>query len=148
MPDDFGRLESEFFRALNRVVEPWIGAGAGSPGLIPVGLVTLETIGRVSGEPRPVPLGAYLHAGHLIVGTIRGDRSHWLRNLVANPKASCSLWGGRHAVSATVWRPGQLPLTPPAYPLTVRMLVGAMIPLTTLGYSFAVLAPEDPRGRL
>ena len=39
-------LEREFFRTLNRVVEPMVRAGFGSPRIVPGGLIVLETLGR------------------------------------------------------------------------------------------------------
>ena len=43
-------VEREFFRAMNRVVEPAVAAGFGSPGFTPWGMVVLETTGRNTGS--------------------------------------------------------------------------------------------------
>ena len=41
-------LEIQFFRLLNRLVEPYIRAGWASPRLVPGGLVVLEVRGRTA----------------------------------------------------------------------------------------------------
>ena len=51
-------LETEFFRMLNRIVEPVIRAGVGSPRFVPSGFVVLETVGRKTGVRRRSPLAA------------------------------------------------------------------------------------------
>ena len=43
-------VEIEFFRMLNRLVEPRIRAGLGSPCLAPGGVIVLETRGRRTGS--------------------------------------------------------------------------------------------------
>ena len=43
-------VEVEFFRFLNRWLEPQIRAGLGSPRLAPGGLIVLETLGRKTGR--------------------------------------------------------------------------------------------------
>ncbi len=45
------RGEAEFFRTLNAFVEPVIMAGCGAPGLLPSGMIVLETTGAKSGRP-------------------------------------------------------------------------------------------------
>src|ERR1700730_909338 len=77
---------TEFFGALNALVEAAVRAGCASPGLFPTGMVLLETTGAKSGLPRRVPLLATVLEGCLFVGTARGARSQWLRNLRAEPR--------------------------------------------------------------
>ena len=63
MTVDRQKLEREFFRMLNRVVEPAVRRGIGSPRFVPGGLILLESVGFKSafrpsprsGPPRPVP---------------------------------------------------------------------------------------------
>ncbi|MCB1848305.1 MAG: hypothetical protein KDI04_13230, partial [Halieaceae bacterium] len=51
-------LEREFFRMLNRVVEPAVRKGVGSPRFLPAGLIVLETVGFKTGAKRRTPLVA------------------------------------------------------------------------------------------
>lgn len=71
---DNATLESQFFDALNRVAEPAVRAGFGSPGLTPTGLIVLETTGRRSGLSHRVPVIGTLVGGHVVVGTVRVGR--------------------------------------------------------------------------
>ena len=49
-------LEAEFFRTLNAFVEPAVRMGFGSPWIVPVGAVVLETTGRRSGRSYRTPV--------------------------------------------------------------------------------------------
>ena len=80
-----GSIERDFFRALNRVVDPMVRAGVGSPRIVPGGLIVLETRGRKSGRKVRTPLVATRLLGHVVVATFRGERSNWVLNLVADP---------------------------------------------------------------
>ena len=80
------KLEVEFFRMLNRVVEPMVRAGVGSPRFVPTGFVVLETVGRRTGAKRRSPLAATRIGRHVVVGTYRGDRSQWVRNLASKER--------------------------------------------------------------
>ncbi len=55
MPVDRQKLEREFFRMLNRVVEPAVRKGIGSPRFVPGGLILLESTGHKSGQTRRTP---------------------------------------------------------------------------------------------
>lgn len=93
-----------FFRALNRAVIPALRAGIGTPWFGP-GLYLVETTGRVSGEPRPVPLLGYRFGRQVVVSTVRAD-SQWVRNLEAEPSATLWLDGAPRSASAAVRRCG------------------------------------------
>ncbi|MFT5484418.1 MAG: hypothetical protein ACI9GW_003083, partial [Halieaceae bacterium] len=80
------KLEREFFRMLNRVVEPAVRKGLGSPRFVPGGLIVLESTGFKSGELRRTPLVAIRIQGHVIVSTARANRSFWVKNLQAKPR--------------------------------------------------------------
>lgn len=89
------KLEAEYFRALNRAIEPVVRAGCGSPGFIPIGLIVLETKGWRTGRWHRTPQLASEVAGYLLVSTVRGRRSHWVKNL-------------RRSDEVRYWRGGQL----------------------------------------
>src|SRR5947208_15115256 len=101
-------LASDLFRTLNSVVEPVVRAGCFSPNLFaPTGLIVLETTGHRSGKPHRTPVLAMLMDGHLIVRTVRGERSAWFKNLRANPDAAYWSGGQKIPARAEVHAPGE-----------------------------------------
>lgn len=89
------------FRALNRIVVPAVQAGFGSPLPIGPGLVVLETTGRVSGEPRRVPLVATRFGNRVNVSTVRSP-SQWVENLRAQPDVSVWVGGRERAATGSI----------------------------------------------
>ncbi|MEO6397254.1 MAG: nitroreductase/quinone reductase family protein [Tepidiformaceae bacterium] len=139
-------LELQFFQNLNAAVEPWIKAGLGSPGLLPVGLVVVETIGRKSHTPRRTPLAGVLFEERLIVSTVRGTRSQWVRNALATPEVRYWLAGNEQLGTALVLATG-LDQPPDSYsPLFTRLLRGPLAAAVALDWAFAIITPlnADP----
>ena len=137
-------LEAQFFRNLNAVVEPWVRAGVGSPGLLPAGLVVLETTGRKSRTPRRTPLVGVLLEGRLIVSTVRGARSQWVRNALTTPGVRYWLLGSEHQGVATILAADIAEAAPETFPPLLRQLVaGPLAAAVALGWAFAVIAPVD-----
>lgn len=135
---DNATLESQFFDALNRVAEPAVRAGFGSPGLTPTGLIVLETTGRRSGLSHRVPVIGTLVGGHVVVGTVRVGRSQWLRNASHDPNVRYWLLGQPHRARAVVIRPnGEMPaIDEPDARAIAALLRGAA---TMFGWAFVIL---------
>ena len=91
------------FRKMNRFVKPLVKAGLGSPLPIGLGAVVLESTGRVSGEPREVPLVGLRVGDRVVVSTVR-DSSQWIKNLEADDAAAVWYCGRRHDAMASVKR--------------------------------------------
>ena len=135
-------LEAQFFQNLNAVVEPWVRAGVGSPGLVPAGLVVVETTGRKSRTPRRTPLVGVLLDGRLIVSTVRGSRSQWVRNAIATPAVRYWLLGSEHWGVATVFAADVASPSSESFPpLISQLLAGPMAAAVALGWAFAVITP-------
>jgi len=136
---------AEFFRTLNALVGPAVRAGCASPGLLPTGMVVLETTGAKSGLPRRVPLLATVLEGCLFVGTARGARSQWLRNLRAEQRVRYWLAGREHRGTAFVFAEGApRPATQMLPPLARAVAEGLVPAATACGWQFAVIAPNAP----
>jgi deazaflavin-dependent oxidoreductase (nitroreductase family) len=136
-------VEAQFFRMLNRLVEPQIRAGWASPRFVPGGLIVLETTGRRSGRRSRVPLAAIRIDGHVLISTVRGARSEWVKNLSANPRVRYWLRGRPRQATALVISSRQHGRGRQRLPAVVRWLVSALVPYTYAGWAFAVLVPED-----
>ncbi len=134
----FAKLEKNFFRTLNQYVEPVIRAGVGSPGLVPVGVVVLETKGRKSGRIYKTPLVASGLADLLIVSTIRPN-SQWVKNLAVTPQTTVWLRGQARRVNAYLIDETASANLPTPSPL-VKLLLNQLSPLgNRTGVTFAVL---------
>jgi deazaflavin-dependent oxidoreductase (nitroreductase family) len=140
-------VEVEFFRFLNRWVEPQIRAGLGSPRIAPGGLIVLETRGRKTGRRARVPLVATRIQGFVLVGTFRGARSQWPKNLAANPEVRFWIGGKPRAALATVLTASRRPRPLPKLPGLLRVVVSFLVPYTRAGWTFAILAPRRARSR-
>src|SRR6266404_5648510 len=101
----FERLEAEFFRGVNQVVEPLLRAGLGAPVLFPAGAIVIETLGRKSGRRLNVPLMAALVGDLIVVSTVR-RRSNWVKNLAAHPEVRYWLGGREREGTAFAIGPG------------------------------------------
>ena len=97
------KVSQAAFRTLNSVVRPAVLAGAGNPLPIGGGAVVLEVTGRVSGQPRQVPLLTARVGNRLVVSTVRSD-SQWLKNIEADPQVVVHLYGKRRTATASVNR--------------------------------------------
>lgn len=141
------RPDSEFLRTLNALVEPAVRAGFGAPGLVPTGMVVLETTGAKSGLLRRVPLLATVLDGCLFVGTALGDRSGWMRNLRAEPRVRYWLRGREWRGIAFVFGPGATRPAPHRLPPLARAVTESLLPAAEVcGWRFAVITPDRQEG--
>jgi deazaflavin-dependent oxidoreductase (nitroreductase family) len=138
------RIEVEFFRMLNRVLEPRIRAGLGSPCLTPGGFIVLETRGRKTGRLARTPLAATRIGDHVVVGTFRAGRSQWVQNLAAQPETRFWLGGRPRRTRAFVLRAGAPARAPRELPSALRGVIAFLRPYTHAGWAFAVLPPPRP----
>jgi deazaflavin-dependent oxidoreductase (nitroreductase family) len=139
------QIETQFFRMLNTFVEPAVRSGLGSPRIVPGGLIVLETKGRTSGRVARLPLAATRIQKHVIVGTFRGKRSGWIRNLQAHPHVRFWLAGRPRAARAYVMFEGRRLRIPKSLPAAVQSAMRFLAPYTRAGWAFAVLAPKPER---
>ena len=140
-PSEARKLEVEFFRMMNRVVEPMVRAGIGSPRLAPGGFIVLETVGRKSGKRRRTPLAATRIGRYVIVATFRGERSQWVRNLAVRSRTRYWAGGKPHPAKAFVMHAGKRFREPQSLPAPLRRVVRFLAPYTKAGWAFAVLSP-------
>ena len=103
LADAQAQLTKTAFQTLNSLLRPAVESGVGNPWPVGSGAIVLETTGRVSGEPRRVPLLASRFGDKLVVSTVRGD-SQWLRNVEAEPSVRVWLGGEPRDAQATVCR--------------------------------------------
>ncbi|MDJ0879124.1 MAG: nitroreductase/quinone reductase family protein [Halieaceae bacterium] len=135
-------FEREFFRRLNSVVEPAVRCGIGSPRLLPAGLIVLESIGFKSGQARRTPLVATKLGPHILVATVRGERSFWVKNLRKQPRVKFWRGGREHDAKAFVLAPGKAFRRPASLPAYLQELTARLQPLTRQGWAFAILSPR------
>ncbi len=139
---EFARIESEFYRSLNSMVEPLIRIGFANPILWPTGAIVLEVTGRKTGQTIRVPLLATRVGDLFLVSTYR-RRSDWVKNLAANPEARYWLGGRPYDATAFVFTQGSQS-TLDNLPPRAACLVGLLKQQSQLfGISFALLAPRD-----
>lgn len=134
-------VELQFFKMINRLVEPRVRAGWGSPRLVPGGLIVLETKGRRTQRRAKIPLAAIRIQDHVVVSTFRGGRSGWVKALTANPDVRYWLHGRPRRASASVLSSESRPRGVRKFPAAVRWLLRSLVPYTHAGWAFAVLAP-------
>lgn len=140
----FERLEAEFFRGLNQVVEPLVRAGLGAPVLFPAGAIVIETLGRKSGRRLNVPLMAALVGDLIVVSSVR-QRSNWVKNLAAHPDVRYWLGGREREATAFALGPGITTAeTISQLPPRVSCLIQALKQHSTMfGTGFAILMPRE-----
>jgi deazaflavin-dependent oxidoreductase (nitroreductase family) len=77
-------------------------------GVLPPGYAILETVGRRTGQPRQIPLGAGRTGDTAWIVAEHGRRALYVRNLEANPRVRIKLREGL----TTRWRTGTAHVLP------------------------------------
>jgi deazaflavin-dependent oxidoreductase (nitroreductase family) len=132
--------EARLFRSFNRVVEPSIRKGFGSPRLTPGALIVLETVGHKTGRRTRVPLASVRVGEQILVGTFRGKRSAWVKNLAADPNVRYWIGGRPRSATATVLHPGRAPRKRKSLSPAACAVLPFLAPYTRAGWAFAFLA--------
>jgi deazaflavin-dependent oxidoreductase (nitroreductase family) len=135
------KLEREFFRKLNALVEPAVRKGVASPRIAPAGLIVLESTGFKSGQPRRTPLAAMRLGKYVFVSTVRGERSFWVKNLQKQPRTRYFRGGREHETKAFVIAPGRRYKRPKSLPPLIGLLTDAFAERAPDGWAMAVLMP-------
>ena len=135
------KLEREFFRKLNAVVEPAVRKGVASPRIAPAGLIVLESTGFKSGQIRRTPLLAMRLGQYVFVSTVRGERSFWLKNLQKQPLTRYFRGGREHDTKAFVVAPGKRYQRPKTLPPLIALFTDAFAERAPDGWAMAVLMP-------
>jgi hypothetical protein len=125
------KIEADFFRNLNQVVEPLVRMGFGSPLPGTTGAIVLETQGRKTGHVRSV-----------LVSTVR-KRSQWVKNLAANSEVKYWIYGQQRTAKAFVFADDVEPPSVTDMPVLAACLANAILPQSRLfDVSFAILIPQ------
>ncbi|MEM1110639.1 MAG: nitroreductase/quinone reductase family protein [Pseudomonadota bacterium] len=138
------RLERDFFRTLNSVVEPAVRTGLLSSRLTPTTLIVLESTGFKSGQARRTPLFANRVGGpYFLISTVRGERSFWVKNLKAQPQVQFFIGGQERPAEAVVMANDYSSELTRELPNYLLPLVALLERLAQRGWAFALLAPRQ-----
>ena len=132
-------LERNLFRSVNALVEPAVRRGFASSCLLPVSLIVLESTGFKSGSPRRTPLWSLGIGPYRVVGTGRGERSFWVKNLQNTRQVRYFIGGKARSAKALVIDPGYSDQVSETSPALLRWLMARLRELPVRGWAFAVL---------
>ena len=135
--------EKSLFRHLNAVVEPAVRRGFASSRLLPISLIVLETTGFKSGKLRRTPLWSVRVGPYRIVGTARGSRSFWVKNLQNNNRVRFFIGGRVRPATAIVLAPDHRDEVTATSPALLRLLVAQLQRLPLPGFAFALLITDQ-----
>ena len=135
-------LERNLFRGLNALVEPAVRRGVASSCLLPVSLVVLESSGFKTGSPRRTPLWSLAVGPYRVIGTARGDRSFWVKNLQKTSHVRYFIGGKAKNATALVVAPGYSHQVSETSPTLLRWLFERLSGFPLDGWAFAILVKE------
>ncbi|MCR9184691.1 MAG: nitroreductase/quinone reductase family protein [Halieaceae bacterium] len=141
-------LERNLFRGLNAVVEPAVRNGVASSCLLPVSMIVLESTGFKSGSPRRTPLWSLAAGPYRVIGTARGGRSFWVKNLQKTPQVQYFIGGKARPATALVVTPGYSGEPSETSPALLRWLLERLRGFPVEGWEFAILMSRPVAGKL
>jgi hypothetical protein len=137
------KLEQNFFRALNRYVEPAVRKGVLSPRYAPLGLIVLKSTGYKSGVARSTPLLATSVGNYTFISTARGKRSFWVKNLQKQPDISFHKGGQvKQAKSFVITHETDFDAAD-ALPTPIATIARVLAKRSKKGWAFAVLQTQN-----
>ena len=101
----------------------------------------LESTGFKTGITRRTPLVATHLGSYVLVSTVRGDKSFWVKNLEKDAQTRFYLGGKARDAEAFVMAPGKDYARPEALPAIIGRLIDTLAPLTEKGCAFVLLRP-------
>ena len=135
-------LERDFFRVLNSYVEPAVRKGLLSSRFTPSSLIVLETTGFKTGATRRTPLLANRLGPYLLVSTVRGEKSFWVKNLKKKSDTLYFLGGKPRNAEAFVIGHGLSDDDTSNLQGFIGHLANALRPLTNRGWAFVLLRAD------
>ena len=141
MANAMKKVEQQFFRRLNNLVEPLVRSGLGSLKWAPASLIVLESTGFKSGQSRRTPLSSVRLGQYRIVATARGKRSFWVRNLQKNPDVSYFVGGEALPAEAILVAPDFNNLDDWELSSLMSQLMAGLARFVKQGWAFAILVP-------
>ena len=139
---DFQQLERRVFDNINKLVVPLLIRGVGSSSMTPASLVLLESVGYKSGKTRQTPVWSLKIGACRLVGTARGNRSFWVKNLNQHDNANYYLAGEKVSASAIVLAPDFDNLHQWDVNELFSKLSALLNRFVARGWAFAILVPE------
>lgn len=142
MSSRFNALEQRLFRSVNSIVEPAVRKGIGSPRFAPASLIVLQTTGFKSGQQRRTPLWSLRFGPYRLVGTARGERSFWVKNLRQQSRVSYFVGGKERLSDALVLTHVDQTEDLSAYTPFLSLLIRVVNRYSRDGWDFAILLPQ------
>lgn len=140
------RLEAQWYRGMNQVVEPLVRTGFGSPTTVWPGVIIVETTGRKTGRTLTIPLLATRLGDSLLVSTVR-RKSQWIKNLAEHPAVRYWKDGRQHNAIALVLTPKEAKLQSSQIFSKHAWLITTVRPYSSIyGGGAALLIPQQAQG--
>lgn len=139
----FPTIERNLFRGLNALIEPAVRRGVASSRLLPLSMIILESTGFKSGSRRRTPLWSLAVGPYRVIGTARGGRSFWVKNVQKTQEVQYIIGGNARSATALVVAPGYSDQLSDTSPALLRWLLERLRNFPLRGWAFCVLVSGD-----